>query len=542
MATQEQIDFLRSTLPKVGATPAIDIPDVGGFEPENAPKGVSDEGLNFLRESQGIPTEEAPSATEMASDIESGIGIGDFSTPQIGQRLGIKEEEVVSGGEEFKQSLQKNIPDAPTIGGAFGALGETLMEAGKNIPASTFTLIKDVASAVASPIDTAKSIGGLAVGLVQKLIPGEQNQEALVDALVNNYAERYGSVEKATETFKKDPIGFLSDTAGLLLAGGGVIKGAGAVTKLNALKTAGTAIVKTGAAIDPLIGASRVGKPIAKALKKSAGASLEKVLAPTKEVTKAKTAKVLPELVKEKITAFSTESFQKQIRERMSNVGKQFDDLIESEGIHGETKTAKLTNVLEEAKKNFMVGDVVVEPKTIKVIEGLQDTLSQFGDSIPNTELRTLNQIWSKTVAKGKRFDITKTSEVLDELDLKKIVTDSMRQELAKTNPKLDIINKKYSFYKNVDDVLSETVRRKKGQAGGLGKKLAFVAGLATGEGVMGKLVSATAMSTFVKTIESTAWRTVSSKLKLKLSESIATGNKAAIADVLRQIEKTKED
>ncbi len=455
--------------------------------------------------------------------------------------LGLKPTELKTGSPELKRAVQTEFEE-PTKLGAVKEVGKTFLEAGKNIPASAGKLVKDVASAIASPIDTAKSLGGLGLGLVQKLIPGEQDSERFVDALVDNYKERYGSAEKARQTFIEDPVGFLSDTAGVLLAGGGVIKGAGAVTKLNALKTAGGAISKAGGAIDPLLQTAKLGKPVASGLVKSAEKGIEKVLAPTKEITKTKTTKILSQLTQEKFKALSTEGLQTQVQNRLKAVGKEFDDLLSEKGVVGTSNTKQFIDTLEKAKNQFKVGDKIIEQMPIKVLEGLQETLAQFGDKIPNSDLRNLRQIWDKTIAKGKRFDVQKTVKAIDELDFKKIVTDSIRGELAKTNPELAMLNKKYAFYKNVDDVLFETVRRKKGQAGGLSKKLGFIAGLATGDGVIGKLVNATALSTFIKTIESTAWRTISSSLKVKLAESLATGNKALIADILRQIEKTKED
>jgi len=488
----------------------------------------------------GLPS--ASQAPEQVVEAER-----DFATQSLknstGNLLGLKPTEVKTGGAGFKQALnerQEGVVE-PTIRGAIKETGQTLLDAVKNVPSSAKKLVTDIGTAVISPIETAKSLGGLALGLVQKIIPGEQESEKYVDALVQNYADRFGSVEKAKETFVNDPVGFLADTAGLLLAGGGAIKGVGAVTKLKTLSKLGGAVAKTGAAIDPLIGVAKIGKPIAKGLVKSAEKGIEKVLAPTKEVTKAKTAKVIKELTQEKLVAISKEELQKQIKRKLIEVGKEFDDFFETTGIKGNTKIQPLIDLLEDAKDNFRVKGVVVEPKSIKIIEGLQDTIKQFGDELPNTDLRRLRQIWDKTIAKGKRFDVAKTSEVLDELDLKKMLTDSMRDELAKANPKLAVINKKFAFYKNVDDVLEATIGRQKGQAGGLGKKLAFVGGLATGQGVIGKLVNATALSSFVKTIESTAWRTVTSALKVKLAGALSNGNKALILDIMRQIQKSSQ-
>jgi len=105
------------------------------------------------------------------------------------------------------------------------------------------------------PIQTAKGLGGLAVGTAQKLIPGRQAQERYPEALGQEYKKRYGGVENIAETVATDPFAFLSDVA---LAGGvagGALKTAGKLGKVPALTRAGQAplttqtVAKTGQAL-----------------------------------------------------------------------------------------------------------------------------------------------------------------------------------------------------------------------------------------------------------------------------------------------------
>lgn len=106
-------------------------------------------------------------------------------------------------------------------------LGEVAVEAVKNIPSSGAQLAKDVTMPIRHPIQTAKGVGALAKGLGQKLTPGEQPEEQIVDDLVNAMVERYGGIENIKATVAKDPVGILSDIASVLVPAGGVAAKAG---------------------------------------------------------------------------------------------------------------------------------------------------------------------------------------------------------------------------------------------------------------------------------------------------------------------------
>src|SRR3990167_6261848 len=104
---------------------------------------------------------------------------------------------------------------------------------GKNILTSGAELVKGTVGAVTSPVETAKGLGSLAAGGVEKLIPGEQGQEKSFDALISFYKERYGSLQKAKETAYKDPVGFALDIAPIVGAVGKGIQVAGVAGKVG---------------------------------------------------------------------------------------------------------------------------------------------------------------------------------------------------------------------------------------------------------------------------------------------------------------------
>jgi len=128
------------------------------------------------------------------------------------------------------------------------SIGKTV----KNIPGSALRFGGDIASAVFNPIETGKALGGVAIGAVQKLIPGRQGQEEKIEAVGQFFKERYGGIENIKKTLQEDPVGFAADISAFLTGGGAAIRGVGAVTKASKVAQVGSAIQKVGLATEPL--------------------------------------------------------------------------------------------------------------------------------------------------------------------------------------------------------------------------------------------------------------------------------------------------
>ena len=170
-----------------------------------------------------------------------------------------------------KKATELGIAEAPKSTGNFVT----------NMPRSLGNLVSGMGQAIRHPGDTMANMAGVALGVAEKVIPGRQEHEGFADALGELYTQRYGSVEKAYETFHQDPAGFLSDVAGVLTLGGGTAAKTGLLAnKLNMPRVAAVAnktaqIARTGAAwTDPVNvgiikpiqgmgkGLSRVGSPL----------------------------------------------------------------------------------------------------------------------------------------------------------------------------------------------------------------------------------------------------------------------------------------
>lgn len=160
----------------------------------------------------------------------------------VGTVRGEREPHGVSG--DFSQTSWQDVP-----GQAF-----------KNIPQSTAQAVKDIVTPVMHPIETAKALGSIAIGGVEKLIPGKQKDESAYDSLIQMLDNRYGNTEAIKQTLSKDPVGALTDIASALQGGAGLVGKAGKIGK------AGQVASKLGNAVDPMLlvgkGIEKTGKAI----------------------------------------------------------------------------------------------------------------------------------------------------------------------------------------------------------------------------------------------------------------------------------------
>lgn len=97
--------------------------------------------------------------------------------------------------------------------------------AARNLLPSAKRFAGDVVDAFSSPVETAKSIGNVALGAAQKLIPGEQGSEKYADALGQYFSDRYGSMDGFKRALSYDPVGVLADMSTMFTGGAGAAKG-----------------------------------------------------------------------------------------------------------------------------------------------------------------------------------------------------------------------------------------------------------------------------------------------------------------------------
>lgn len=161
--------------------------------------------------------------------------------------------------ELMRRSLERVPVEKPKEAASGNLAQRTAGLAGNmllNLPGSTFSLLNDMGKAMLSPVATANTIGEVALGAVQKVIPGEQRAEETFDTLVKGFQQKYGSLENLNATLAEDPASVLLDMSAALTGGGTLM------AKTPQLAKYGEALQKAGAAIDPIAltgrGASKV--------------------------------------------------------------------------------------------------------------------------------------------------------------------------------------------------------------------------------------------------------------------------------------------
>jgi hypothetical protein len=137
--------------------------------------------------------------------------------------------------------------------------GDVATGAIRNFPESAMNLVSDLATAVTSPIQTAKSVLDLGAGILQAVLPeaivqavGEDKPSREVASKVGKfYVDRYGSVEGAKRAIATDPAGVLADAATVLYGAGGALR------QIPGAERAAAVTQRAGATIDPLAVATK---------------------------------------------------------------------------------------------------------------------------------------------------------------------------------------------------------------------------------------------------------------------------------------------
>jgi len=299
-----------------------------------------------------------------ADELENSISPEDV----IGNKKHVAAQSTKEGAEKGLADLRKSLGIVPerkkyNKGDEVSGVGQPnfLADTLSNVPSSAYQFGSDVAQVVTNPVQTLDAIGNLGLGLIALAVPDAYQEEKLnkpqeAAIAVGQYiSDRYGSVDKAQEALRTDPVGVLADVSGILLGGGYLATKAG-------LK-AGQVATKAGIATDPLIiagkGISEVGKGITRRdVLKGAGAGVASLAVPMSmmtDITKAippvaKSTGILAGIGKFKGIMNNLEPYLRGSRKR--------EDIITGEVEDWSMATQPNINDLYEAGKFNAVDDV----------------------------------------------------------------------------------------------------------------------------------------------------------------------------------------
>ncbi len=260
-------------------------------------------------------------------------------------------DDLVEYGGEAAETGPTISAQAQEAGSEGFSVGQTI----KNIPKSAGAFAGGLLEVAKHPIQTAKIVGSLAAGGVEKLIPGRQAEEATFDSLVGFYKERYGSVNQFLSTLQEDPVGVAADISTFASGGGAALRGASLSGKIKPIANTAKKFTKLGEVTNPL-SITKAFTPASKAVLGDFSRRLEKWslrLTPTQKV---------------------------QLGEKVNTIS----DYIATKGIIGspENRFAKATNLynaMEDSLDGFF--SQMSKGSTIKresLVRGLQTLKGQF--------------------------------------------------------------------------------------------------------------------------------------------------------------------
>ncbi len=191
---------------------------------------------------------------------------------------------------------------------------------------------------------------------------------------------------------------------------------------------------------------------------------------------------------------------------------------------------------------------VILDARPIQQIEKLQKTLRELGDDARVDQLVAVRRAWDKVVAQtggyahraGGAIGIPLREQT--EAWAKREATGAIRQLLKTEVPELAAINKEFAFWKDIDDVLTQTLKRTQPQGPGLGRQVAEAAGAAAGSsaGLGPAILTAKAARLAQTVFTSPRWRLVDAKLRDGLADAITSGSAGRVTSALTRIAATQ--
>jgi len=178
----------------------------------------------------------------------------------------------------------KDVPEwgkgNPNLYGVYGAakgVGQTIRDTGglavemvKNAPGDFVELLNETGQGIINTLNpnpqenTLNAIGSLALGGVQKIIPGEQSQEGFFDAAVGGISDAVGSKEKLNQYLAEHPMKAASFIPAAGLAVGGPLSVVGKASKVKKVADLGSDIINTSTKLDPINVAAKAATKLTK--------------------------------------------------------------------------------------------------------------------------------------------------------------------------------------------------------------------------------------------------------------------------------------
>ncbi|MEW6126724.1 MAG: hypothetical protein AB1757_06775 [Acidobacteriota bacterium] len=305
-------------------------------------------------------------------------------------------------------------------------------------------------------------------------------------------------------------------------------------------KTVGSVVKDTtiGAGAGALFGAAAgaLSKPAASGLRTSAEKSYSKGIGATTKENKMLSDKVVPELIDRKVTGLTRNTLYNKAQRNVEKAGEALEEGYAKLPKNAQTTWTPVFNSIRQAKEELIVNDVVMDVGRYRALQGLEKDLfdivggsaKEAREAVVSVETaRKVRQILDRSISqKSKIFGLT--GKETDRLAVQKLAANSIRQQLAEDFPDIAKLNKEFTFWSNVRQVVGDTIQRTKSQ-NPISDQLAIEGGAIAGgviKGTVGNVIVGAATLKFLKqAVQSTGWRTTSAIIKTSLANSLAKGD-----------------
>lgn len=194
---------------------------------------------------------------------------------------------------------------------------------------------------------------------------------------------------------------------------------------------------------------------------------------------------------------------------------------------------------------------VVLDARPVKQIQKLQDILSAHGSEMTVDQLVAVRRVWDEVVEQAGGFahrapgGIGVPLKDATEAWAKRKATTAIRQLLDENFPQYTALNKEFSFWQSLDDVLTQTLKRTQPQGPGLKSIAAEGAGRLAGAlnpaaGVVGTVSKVWVLGKIVKMADaafsSPRWQFATARMKDDLADAIVNGKLDKAASTLARI------
>ncbi len=393
------------------------------------------------------------------------------------------------------------------------------------------------------------------------------------------FAEQLGEFFVPGQASERGAAWIASKAAPLLRDIGSTARVIGRVAPRMATEAAGSGVwtrmqggdAGTAAAVSAVVPvAGALATSASPGLRKSAIESVEKALGGTKERFKAIARKVAPEFLDRDVAGLlgkSREGLYADAREAAHLAGEVVDETIQRVGkttidprpVIDELERAKsayrTTRTLtpremavnpslakrarQTAAGEFEI-DVVLDSRPIHQLERLQRVLEELGPQATASQLVATRRAWDAVVDHAGGYahrapgalgvPIAEATEVW----AKREATKAMRALLARKIPSLAEVNREYAFWKGIEDVVGQTLKRTAPQQGGLGRTIMAAAGVASGGTAVQAAERALLFAEADKVMHSPRFRLASAHLKNIMAEALADGSLPKLRGALK--------